>query len=463
METSHQRIVGPERGAEAKPEVTADSRPRVNLVGVRYSDAFLRSLKLWHRPDQGSIVVQIDPFTPRFPLEALFSLGHGNTPSGMRPFLGPLKKLELEARTWLTAASIHDIIIPDAERLRDSDLETLGRVVPDGVRVWLLHQVRNRKKLEVLVWQVGWQISPVRSLNPRHKGSPIRRAPDQEKKPIRPKSRAIFLDHLRNYSELVFRGSEKVERAIPFGLLDMKRSAFVRWITLAGSDPNGQPCPFRLMGVVLKLAALGRLVEVAAGQSQAPLPSISEIGNWSDGRRSPERVLIDQLWSTGMSRAEAVAIDTGQIAGCKRIVLVAGTPFTGQLAVRIHSRQLEACQSGMYPWLVLEPREALWTDPKGSSRIAVRPFSISEPDRDRRLVNPVTPSFAQLEVLTKLALRGLDGGVLSRQKASQLAPDQAEALSTLVDCGPVRRRENRYEIHPHFEDISYRALRYVKT
>ncbi len=463
METSHLRITGPEQRAEAKPEKSADSRPCVNLIGVRYSDAFLQSLKLWHRPDQGSIVVQVDPFTPRFPLETLFSLGHGKTPSGMRPFLGRLQKLELEATTWLRAASIHDIIIPDAERLRDRDLEALGRVVPDGVRVWLLHQVKNRKQLEVRVWQVGWQISPVRSLNPRHKGSPIRRTPAQVKPSLGAKSRAIFLDHLRKYTELVFRGSEKVERAIPFGLLDMKRSDFERWITLAGSDHNAQPCPFRLMGVVLKLAALGRLVEVAAGQEHEPFPAISEIGGWSDGRRSPKRALIDQLWKTGMSRAEAVAIDTDQIAGSKRIVLVAGTPFTGQLAVRIHSRHLEARQSGMYPWLVLEPQEAVWTDPKSSSKIAVRPFSISESGKHRNLKAPVTPSYAQLEVLTNLGLRGLAGDALSKHSASLLEPDQADALSVLVECGPVKSLENRYQLHPYFEDISYRALRYVET
>jgi hypothetical protein len=173
--------------------------------------------------------------------------------------------------------------------------------------------------------------------------------------------------------------------------------------------------------------------------------------------------LIDQPWKTGTSRAEAVAIDTDQIAGSKRIVLVAGTPFTGQLAVRIHSRHLEARKSGMYPWLVLEPQEAVWTDPKGSSKIAVRPFSISESGKHRNLKAPVTPSYAQLEVLTNLGLRGLAGDALSKHSASLLEPDQADALSVLVECGPVKSLENRYQLHPYFEDISYRALRYIET
>src|SRR5690606_30194574 len=128
-----------------------------------------------------------------------------------------------------------------------------------------------------------------------------------------------------------------------------------------------------------------------------------------------------------------------------------------------HSRHLEARQSVMYPSLVLEPRLALWVDLTDSSNIQCRPFTISVSGRERKHETPVTPSFAQLEVLTNLGLRGRDGAGLSKRNASLLEPDQADALSELVECGPVRRLENRYELHPHFEDISYRALRYIET
>lgn len=434
-----------------KPEAQKITDPCVNLLKVRYSEGYLNSLQMWHRPGQGTVVVNIDSFSPRIPIEILLSMGREGAPG-----TGEARHLELEARDWLRAGEVTDLLIAYANALQDEDLRTLQRTVGPNVRLWLLSFDRGRSELRERLLAAGWMTFTASSLNPRRNGRQFGGHVTPNIRERIPPKLPSFIPHRRLYERLVVRGMEKVERANCLGLFRLGPQDFDRWVALASADHTGKTCLFRLLGITLKMAALDKPRVVFSDRTPLTNKIPLHIGAWNETGYRQQLAFHQVLAQTGLTWIELSAIDVDQIEGRRGYVSMAGIGFNGHFALRIYAKKIATAQTGDSSWLISDPQSIEWIAPDVEAEIQ-NPLRVLTDDDPAQLTR-LSPKLSELEAILQIARKEYNGENFSYERASKLGPVEQEAISDLVDQQVLASRERRFEISPNLMEIAYRAL-----
>lgn len=423
------------------------------MIRVRYSEAFLNSLRMWHRPDQGTIVVHVDSFTPRVPLEVLLSIGRG-TADGT----GRSRELEYEARDWLEAAEITDVLIAYPEALRAEDLLTLERILRPQTRVWMLSFSKGRKRLRERLLTAGWQTSTITNVKPMRKGLSFGSRPEATAQVKKPRKALPVLHHRGVYDRHIATGTAKVERAVDLGLLQLASPDLDRWIAIASADHTGATCPFRLFGIVLKLATLERKgVIYTRPPGTVSNNTATQPGERKASGHAKRPVFEDVLASIGLTRIELSAIDVDQIAGRRSYVSLAGIELQGHPSLRIHARTIEISQIGQTRWLAPEHLALRCSEPDIEIEIH-NPLEFAEDNEPRPDGRRISPDQTELEAILLVAQAEYEGMNFSRNRMTRLEPAMQNSISNLVELQILSEREHRYVLRSDLRRPVYRAL-----